>query len=85
MKGETAIRRIQRAAIQRMATKGVEKHSEVAGEIALFIERSNVGFCRGQAIKKILESRKSQGVKAEIDELLDAINYLTFAIQKLGG
>ena len=77
---------LMEAYTQASAGKGKERHSrdaDFSDQIICQIERLDVGFNRGQAIKKIAESRvleKIKGTEAAVHELLGAINYLAAKI-----
>lgn len=66
---------------QAQAGKGIERHGstgeDFTDQIIFTIERWGVGFNRGQAIKKIVESRELEktDIDAAITDLLGAMNY----------
>jgi len=73
------------AYLQASEGKGKERHA--SGEpfedqpICTIARKVGIGFCLGQALKKIEESRRlSQYPGREIGELLGAINYIAGAI-----
>ena len=65
--------------------KGKERHAEnvpIEKQLTLLIEKADLGFLRGQAVKKLFESKRLEKPQA-IKELLDAINYSAFKIISL--
>lgn len=65
--------------------KGKERHANdepFENQLIFIIEKLGVGFQLGQAIKKIVESKRLPKDQA-INELYDAINYIAAHIIKL--
>ena len=75
---------LQSALEQASKGKGKERHAEsdelfenqIICEVA---RRTGTGFCLGQAVKKIYESQRLDGI-AGVNELLGAINYIAAAV-----